>query len=133
MLAMVGKDYATSPSILGSINGGRVFADDYACVTARLFLRGITEFLPANAGLVHQSTLGNGKRCHALVVRTGGGGVMLASAGARSVACRARGGRCAGGDGDRGCLDAELELAGGEFVEGALVLKKHDLAIALAA
>jgi len=29
MLAMVGKDYATSPTILGLINVGRVFANNH--------------------------------------------------------------------------------------------------------
>src|SRR5882762_8484629 len=102
-------------------------------VTVRSFLGGISEFLAADARFEHQPTLGDSKRRHALVVGTGSRGVMFAAAGAGGVTRRVRGGGRAGGDGDRGCLYAELELTGGEFVEGALVLKEHNLAIALAA
>src|SRR5215217_2107592 len=93
-----------------------------------LTLGPIAELLAADAGLVHQTALDQGKDRHALLVAALPRSLVPADvrAGAgpagRGLRC------CAGGDCDRLGLRAKLEPAGGEFLEGALVLEEDDLA-----
>lgn len=67
------------------------------------------------------------------MVRARPGSVAFAATDAGGAAGCGRGSRCAGGNGDRGCLRAELKVTAGEFIQRPLVLEKNHLAVRLTA
>src|SRR5258706_4434404 len=113
---------ATSPSAwpTSSRNGARL-------------LRPVAELLGARARLVHQAALGDGEDRHAVVEVACGLGVARRAARPDPGTAGGRLRRGRRGDRHRARLRAELEMAAGEFVEGALVLEEDDLAVRLAA
>ncbi len=88
--------------------------------------------LSCECGLVHQATLRNGEHREASIKLARCGGVPFAATHAGTSAGRTSGRACSGRDGDRAHTRTEGELAAGEFVERALILKKDDLTVGLA-
>src|SRR5262249_31937262 len=91
------------------------------------------ELLTRHGGLVHGTTLDDGEYRDALVVLAGGLGILHTAA--RTSVGTFGTGAGAGGPGNCQRIDvgSELEVALGEFIEGALILEEDDLAVGLAA
>src|SRR5690348_6964771 len=89
--------------------------------------------LTRQRGLVQSTALHDGEDCHAAVIPATGRGVFLPRAGVTAGAVGSGLAPRGGGDGDDPHAGIELEVAVGEFIEGAPVLEEHDLAVTLAA
>ena len=89
--------------------------------------------LTSQGRFVHQSALGDREHRHSLVILATGSGIVLPTAGTSGRTGRADSTGHSCSDGHRTHPGTELEIAVGEFIEGALVLEKNDLTVRLTA
>ena len=93
--------------------------------------RPVTELLPTDTHLEHQSAGCDDEHRHAFVVPAFGFGIPASTAGTGTRTGSGCGRLGTGGDDGGVYLPAELEIPLGELPEGSLVLKEDDLGVSL--